>query len=176
MASQLEAVDGVWDDHDYGVNDGGGDTLSAHVKAANQNLFLDFLGVSQRSHRRTRTGLWSTRTFGQPGRQVRVIFLDTRSARAPHYIPSVAAAPRLRQWIPFAAMVAACVRLGSTLLGVGQGYAGDMLGSEQWEWLETTLTTSVADVTVVRKCKARKSVAPERYQTPLWRLLGRGGP
>jgi hypothetical protein len=43
--------------------------------------------------------------------------------------------------MPFAAMVAACVRLGSTLIGVGRGYAGDILGSEQWEWLEATEVT-----------------------------------
>lgn len=37
-------ISGIWDDHDFGLNDGG---KNMPEKEMNQELFLDFLGVHQ---------------------------------------------------------------------------------------------------------------------------------
>ena len=46
-------VTGVWDDHDYGLNDGG---KFYDYKEASQELFLDFLDVPEDDPRRQRGG------------------------------------------------------------------------------------------------------------------------
>lgn len=71
-------IEGVWDDHDYGVNDGGRDYPA---KTASQKLFLDFLDVPTGDPRRSHEGIYSTRTFGPPEREVRLILLDVRTHR-----------------------------------------------------------------------------------------------
>ena len=50
---------------------------------------------------------------------------------------------------PFAALVAAAVRLASIYLGFAKDYNGDILGEEQWEWLEETLLTSPANFNIL---------------------------
>lgn len=71
-------VVGTWDDHDYGVNDGG---KEFPAKAGSAALFLDFLDVPADAPRRAREGVYDARTFGEPGRQVMVILLDVRTHR-----------------------------------------------------------------------------------------------
>ena len=73
-------VTGVWDDHDYGVNDGGKDYP---LKEKSKELFLDFLHVGPADPRRSHDGIYGTRVFGPPGRDVRLILLDVRSHRDP---------------------------------------------------------------------------------------------
>jgi len=73
-------VIGTWDDHDYGVNDGG---KEYPVRAASQQLALDFLGVPADAPRRRRPGMYEAYTYGPPGRQVKVLLLDTRYFRDP---------------------------------------------------------------------------------------------
>ena len=87
-------VEGVWDDHDYGVNDAGVEMIH---KALHQQQYLDFLNVTSPA-RRERVGLYSSHSYGLPPHQVRVIFLDTRSFRELHVIPSVAGVV----WLPLA--------------------------------------------------------------------------
>jgi alkaline phosphatase D len=70
----------VWDDHDFGLNDGGADMPYA---ARAKELFLDFFAVPQDDPRRTRPGLYHAETLGPPGRRVQIILLDTRSFRSP---------------------------------------------------------------------------------------------
>jgi alkaline phosphatase D len=48
LASNTEII-GTWDDHDYGINDGG---KEFRKRAASQQLFLDFMGVSKDDPRR----------------------------------------------------------------------------------------------------------------------------
>ncbi|HPF99828.1 MAG TPA: alkaline phosphatase D family protein [Kiritimatiellia bacterium] len=71
---------GIWDDHDYGYNDAGGEYPQREIS---QNLFLDFVGEPEDSPRWTREGLYGARVYGPPGRQVQIILLDTRSFRSP---------------------------------------------------------------------------------------------
>lgn len=71
---------GVWDDHDYGVNDGGREFAP---RAASQQLALDFLGEPADGPRRRRAGMYAAYSYGPPGRRVKVILLDTRYFRDP---------------------------------------------------------------------------------------------
>ena len=71
---------GVWDDHDYGLNDGGREFAQ---RAASQQLALDFLGEPKDGPRRTREGLHAAYSYGPAGRRVKVVLLDTRYFRDP---------------------------------------------------------------------------------------------
>ncbi|MEX1118142.1 MAG: alkaline phosphatase D family protein [Terrimicrobiaceae bacterium] len=77
---EVSDILGTWDDHDYGVNDGGKDYAK---KSESRDLFLDFLDVPSDDPRWKQDGVYATRIFGEPGRQVRVILLDVRSQRDP---------------------------------------------------------------------------------------------
>ncbi len=70
----------TWDGHDYGAIEGGADFAG---KAASQRLFLDFHKEPADSHRRSRPGVYVSRTFGPLGRRVQIILLDTRTFRSP---------------------------------------------------------------------------------------------
>lgn len=71
-------VVGTWDDHDYGLNNGGRE-FAARREA--QRELLDFLGEPADSPRRAREGVYAAYTYGPRGRQVKVILLDTRYFR-----------------------------------------------------------------------------------------------
>jgi len=68
-------VIGVWDDHDYGVNDG--DWTYANKSAA-QQIYLDFVEEEANSPRRHQQGMYSSYVYGPQGKQVKVILLDIR--------------------------------------------------------------------------------------------------
>eukprot|EP00696_Hemimastix_kukwesjijk_P008518 gnl/Hemi2/20794_TR6886_c0_g1_i1.p1 gnl/Hemi2/20794_TR6886_c0_g1~~gnl/Hemi2/20794_TR6886_c0_g1_i1.p1 ORF type:complete len:454 (+),score=94.35 gnl/Hemi2/20794_TR6886_c0_g1_i1:47-1363(+) len=71
---------GVWDDHDYGMNNGGNNYGD---RAMSQAIYLDFLGEHPDSVRRQREGIYGSYTFGPPGKRVKLILLDTRYFRDP---------------------------------------------------------------------------------------------
>jgi hypothetical protein len=67
----------TWDDHDYGLNDVGGDYPA---KYGSREVFLDFWGEPPDSERRLRNGgIYAAYAVGTEGRRVRVILLDTRN-------------------------------------------------------------------------------------------------
>jgi alkaline phosphatase D len=110
---------GVWDDHDYGVNDGGREYPR---RRESQQVFSDFFGVPADSPRRRQEGIYHAVTCGPPGRRVQFIGLDTRYHRSP-----LKALPREQR-----------VK--------GQGHyvpdpdpAATFLGADQWAWLATVL-------------------------------------
>jgi alkaline phosphatase D len=116
----------VWDDHDYGYNDAGGDYPA---KKASQRLFLDFLKEPADSPRRKRQGVYESYYFGEPPRRVQIILLDTRYFRDP--LEKVKPDP------PFRTAYRPTADVSKTLLG-----------SAQWEWLETELRKP-ADIRVL---------------------------
>jgi alkaline phosphatase D len=65
----------IWDDHDYGLNDGGAEF--AH-KQASKDAFLDFWAVPAADDRRAREGLHHAAWVQPGGRRVQLIVLDTR--------------------------------------------------------------------------------------------------
>src|SRR5690606_24925566 len=70
----------TWDDHDYGVNDGG---LEYPKREESQQIFLDFFGVGKDSPRRKQKGVYHAAMFGPEDKRVQVILLDTRYFRSP---------------------------------------------------------------------------------------------
>lgn len=111
---------GTWDDHDYGINDGGAEF---QARAASQQAFLDFLQVAADDPRRSREGVYGSRLFERPGGSVKVFLLDTRYFRSP-LTPDPSGKLRYVPNPP------------------GQG---TMLGEAQWRWLAKELQESEAD-------------------------------
>lgn len=72
---------GVWDDHDFGMNNAGAEWSE---KSATKDAYLNFLGEPMSSPRRKREGLFESYTYRGLGenkdRSVRVVLLDTRYA------------------------------------------------------------------------------------------------
>jgi alkaline phosphatase D len=65
----------IWDDNDYGQNDGGADFPH---KEASKAAFLDFWEARESDPRRGREGIYHSEIYGPPGQRVQVILLDTR--------------------------------------------------------------------------------------------------
>ena len=103
-------VIGTWDDNDYGVSDGGKENPN---KVESQRLLLDFLDEPPDSPRRKQAGVYTSYTFGPPGKRVKIILTDDRYFRDK------------------------------------PGANADMLGPDQWQWLEQQLTGSDADVHLI---------------------------
>ena len=114
------AVVGVWDDHDYGLNDGGKEWTA---KDESQQLFLDFMGIEDDSPRRTQKGIYTSHTYELSQGKVKLLMLDTRYFRSP-LTPDSSGAKRY----------------------IHNTYGeGNILGEQQWEWLEDELRNSDAD-------------------------------
>jgi alkaline phosphatase D len=114
---QRSQIVATWDDHDYGVNDGGSEYPK---KAESAALFLDFWGVPAGHERRSHDGIYGSYMFGPDGRRVQVILPDNRSFRTPLLGYSVEPADK-GQYI------------------VNSDPAATMLGQAQWDWLEQEL-------------------------------------
>ena len=71
-------VIGIWDDHDYGINNGG---KNNPIKAEGQQLFLDFLGEPEDTQRRRQQGIYTSYIYGEGDNTVKVMLLDTRYHR-----------------------------------------------------------------------------------------------
>ena len=115
---------GTWDDHDYGLNDGGEEYP---YKRASQQLLLDFLGTAKDAPERFRDGVYNSRVINFDGNKVKIIVLDTRFFRTA-VTKSVNSKKRL-QPNPY-----------------GQG---TILGAAQWKWLEEELNSSDAQFNVI---------------------------
>ncbi|UHG91421.1 alkaline phosphatase D family protein [Spirosoma oryzicola] len=118
---QSTSIIGVWDDHDYGVNDGGKEYPK---REESQQLMLDFLDVPTNSPLRTQKGAYSSHSYGPKGKRVKVLLLDARYFRDP------------------------LKKAGDGKANVPDP-SGDILGEAQWQWLEKELTNSDADVHVI---------------------------
>jgi alkaline phosphatase D len=108
----------IWDDHDYGLNDGGAEF--AHKQSA-KDAFLDFWQVPADDERRGREGLYTARSFGPAGRRLQVIVLDGRWFRSPLKPTDERGAPGKERFLP------------------DPDPAKTMLGDVQWAWLEARL-------------------------------------
>lgn len=115
---------GTWDDHDYGLNDGGAEYK---YKTESQDIFLNFFGVPENDPRRLREGIYHSEIIGPKDQQVKFITLDNRYHRR----------------------------------------HGDMLGNEQWRWLDDELAFSDAKVHFIVSGIA--VLAPRIHFTEEWR-------
>lgn len=121
LRSQTQII-GVYDDHDYGINDGCKDYF---MKKGAKKCLMDFLDVPMNSPMRRREGAYSSYTFGKGDQTVKVIVMDTRYFRD-HLDKDPT---KKRRYIP--------------------NMEGDMLGEAQWEWLENELRTSTANLNIL---------------------------
>lgn len=69
----------TWDDHDYGVNDGGADFPQ---REASEQLFLDFWKFPKTASERAHPGVYGSHLLGPVGQRLQVILLDTRYFRS----------------------------------------------------------------------------------------------
>lgn len=129
----------TWDDHDYGVNDGG---ASYPMRDGSKEAFMDFFEVAADAPMRSYDGIYSAHMFGELGRRVQVILLDTRYFRGElqrgerGYVPS-------------------------------NDTTQTMLGEAQWAWLEDQLRQP-ADVRVIA---SSIQFVPEEHRWEKWANL-----
>ena len=71
-------LEAIWDDHDYGMNDAGGDYP---YKIQSKELFLNFWNVPLEDIRRTREGLYFDLMYTINNKNLQILFLDTRTFR-----------------------------------------------------------------------------------------------
>ncbi|KAL3936457.1 MAG: hypothetical protein SGBAC_008222 [Bacillariaceae sp.] len=130
---------GVWDDHDFGGNDIG---VSMPDKRERQQQFWNFLGYQPHTH----DGVYHS--FDLQNGKVKLIMLDTRWFRDDHCIPSLAS------YVPFGNLIACVTRWLTAGLylhkfawmwTMDKCEEGDVLGQDQWDWLEATLAVARAN-------------------------------
>ena len=115
---------GTWDDHDYGLNDGG---KEFEKKDSVQQIFLDFFDIDSLDRRRSRKGVYYTEKFMVGQNSVKIIVLDTRYFRSRLTIDTTGN----KRYIP-------------------NNYSeGTILGKIQWEWLEMELKTTKSNYNII---------------------------
>jgi alkaline phosphatase D len=110
---------GVWDDHDYGINDGGKHFAQ---KKESRDLMFDFLEVPENAPERKREGAYSSHLIGSGDNLVKIILLDGRYFR--DTLERIDKVYQLNQ-------------------------NGEVLGEAQWKWLEEELKNSPAKVNLI---------------------------
>ena len=101
----------IWDDHDYGENDGGN---SYKGKKESQELFLNFWGIPNDDQRYTQEGVYFDHEFIADGVRVHLIGLDTRYFRSE-------------------------LDGGFRSYKVNDNDQATILGTNQWSWLNKTI-------------------------------------
>jgi len=117
-------VIGTWDDHDYGLNDGGAEFS---VKKQSEQAFLDFMEVPKDSPRRNQDGIYTAHDYDLPMGMVKIIVLDTRYFRTA-LTPDTETRKRFKPNV------------------YGKG---TVLGVQQWRWLAEQLGNSKADFNLI---------------------------
>jgi len=134
----------VWDDHDFGLNDGGAEHPN---KRQTQKVFLDFFGTPADEPVRNQEGIYRSFVIGKDDRRVQVVLLDTRYNRGP--LTSVRLAGR-RLYTP---------NLDESVT---------MLGETQWKWLEEQLLGVGAEIRIV---VSSIQVIPDDHPAEKWANL-----
>lgn len=116
-------VTGIWDDHDYGMNDG---NRTFPQRAHAEDQFLNFLGISKNDEVNNYPGIYRIETYGKPPQQIKIYHLDTRYFQDP---------------------------LIKTPKDSDKNYMaqpnGQILGQAQWKWLTNELNQSKANINII---------------------------
>ena len=112
-------IEAIWDDHDYGLNDGG---KEYPFKDRAKELFLDFWDIPIADVRRSRQGLYYDLLKSTNNKNVHIIFLDTRTFRDSLMPTDDRGAPGKERYIP---------NIDRSLT---------MLGEVQWDWLRKKIS------------------------------------
>ncbi len=121
---ELIPIMGTWDDHDYGINDAGAEW---EMKKKSQQLFLNFMGISQNDPARMQEGIYTSKVFEIEKGSIKVIILDTRYFRS----PLKKSDDENRRYDPY------------------MNNEGTILGDQQWKWLENELASNYSDFVVI---------------------------
>lgn len=143
----------TWDDHDYGVNDGG---FEYPKKAESAQEFFDFWQVPANHPRRSHSGIYGAYYYGPPGKRVQVILPDNRTFRSP--LLGLSVEPEGK---------------GNYLVNADP--LATMLGEAQWDWLENELRQP-ADIRILASSTQVLADAPGyeawcNYQADYQRLM-----
>jgi len=131
----------IWDDHDFGDDDVGGDYA---LKQLSQQLFCDEWGEAPDSPRRTRSGVYEAYRVESAGRSVQILMLDLRFNRS-----ALVADPKLQQG--YRSMVVQAKLSGKPMSGwyiPNPDPQASLLGEEQWSWLAERLAEP-ADLRII---------------------------
>jgi alkaline phosphatase D len=128
-------VMGIYDDHDYGVNDACKDYPK---KKEAKKCLMDFMDIPMNHPVRKREGAYQAITFGKGEQTIKVIVLDTR-----YFRDALAPDPsKKKRYLP--------------------NTTGTMLGEAQWKWLEKELATSKANLNII--CSSVQVIAEAPYE------------
>ena len=111
----------IWDDHDFGLNDGGGDYP---FKSDAEKMFLNFWNISNEDPRRNRDGVYFKKTNEIEGITVEIIGLDTRYFRSK-------------------------LKGKKNAYKQNNDLKATILGQNQWSWLEESIYNSSADIIMI---------------------------
>ncbi|MEO1135592.1 MAG: alkaline phosphatase D family protein [Pseudomonadota bacterium] len=137
----------TWDDHDYGVNDSGGEYIHKELSEA---LFEYVWAVPEDDPRRTRPGIYSSWMLGaEEGKRLQLIMLDTRFFRSELKPTDERNARGKERYLP------------------DPDPTKTMLGEAQWAWLEEELKKP-ADL---RLLVSSVQVIAEGHGWEAWKML-----
>lgn len=129
------SIYGIWDDHDYGVNNAGKEFSK---KAETRDLLFNFLGVPEENEARMREGAYQAYTIAKNNLTLKLILLDCRYFRDN----------------------------ANQVNGVYSKLEGfDILGEEQWSWLENELALNEADIHLIGN---GIQIIPEDHKYEKW--------
>lgn len=123
LLSKTEVI-GIWDDHDYGVNDGG---KEFPAKDGSKVALFDFLDVSLDHPAQNRKAAYQSYSYVNDGKAITVILLDTRYYR-----------DSLKWENPDTRQKKSMVN-----------QTGDVLGQVQWDWLKNQLQDESTDLFIL---------------------------
>ncbi len=138
LLKQTDVI-GIWDDHDYGVNDGG---KEYPAKRESKEELFRFLDVTKNHPARERKGAYQSYTF-QGSRRLKIILLDTRYFR-----------DSLKWERPPGGYKSSLTNK-----------TGDILGEDQWEWLTEQLSEEEIDLFIIA---SGIQIIPHEHQWEKW--------
>lgn len=106
----------VWDDHDYGVNDGGADFSKREMA---EEIYHEFFTTPADAAVRSYPGIYDAKYFGGEGKRLQILLLDTRYFRS-----TPVKLPQRSEHGPY---------------GENLDPEATILGPAQWKWLEAEL-------------------------------------
>ncbi len=112
----------IWDDHDYGKNDGG---VEYRLKDESQKLFLKFWDIPEADRRQHNHGIYFEKIIYSKEGAVQILMLDTRYFRSPLKRIPIHKISSLGRYEP------------------DYDPAKTMLGQAQWKWLTKALKKEV---------------------------------
>ena len=111
----------IWDDHDFGINDGGRDYL---YKEEAKKMFLNFWNIAEDDPRNYRDGLYFKKVQHIEDVEIEIIALDTRYFRSKLNGKNNAYKPN-------------------------KNPQATILGKMQWDWFESSITNSTAKAIII---------------------------